>query len=125
MSNWGGLNDVVRNQEFSNGLSASDYTFGGILGSTNINIRPSEQRVGTRISYASSNRSYAHRVMATHSSGLSKNGWAYTVAASKREGREGYVDGTMYNATSFFASLEKKFNDKHSINFTSITALKR
>lgn len=124
-SNWGGLNDVVRNQEFSNGLSASDYTFGGILGSTNINIRPSEQRVGTRISYASSNRSYAHRVMATHSSGLSKNGWAYTVAASKREGREGYVDGTMYNATSFFASLEKKFNDKHSINFTSITALNR
>lgn len=124
-SNWGGLNDVVRNQEFSNGLSASDYTFGGILGSTNINVRPSEQRVGTRISYASSNRSYAHRVMATHSSGLSKNGWAYTVAASKREGREGYVDGTMYNATSFFASVEKKFNDKHSINFTSITALNR
>lgn len=124
-SNWGGLNDVVRNQEFSNGLSASDYTFGGILGSTNINVRPSEQRVGSRISYASSNRSYAHRVMATHSSGLSKNGWAYTVAASKREGREGYVDGTMYNATSFFASVEKKFNDKHSINFTSITALNR
>ena len=124
-SNWGGLNDVVRNQEFSNGLGASDYTFGGILGSTNINVRPSEQRIGTRISYASSNRSYLHRVMATHSSGLSKNGWAYTIAASKREGREGYVDGTMYNATSFFASVEKKLSDKHSINFTSITALNR
>ena len=31
-SNWGGLKDVLRNQEFSNGLRASDYTFGGILG---------------------------------------------------------------------------------------------
>jgi len=124
-SNWGGLNDVLRNQEFSNGLRASDYTFGGILGSTNINVRPSEQRTGTRISYASSNRSYVHRVMATHSTGLSEDGWAFTVAASRREGREGFVDGTMYNATSFFGSVEKKFNDKHSLSFTSITALNR
>ena len=124
-SNWGCLNDVLRNQEFSNGLRASDYTFGGILGSTNINVRPSEQRTGTRISYASSNRSYVHRVMATHSTGLSEDGWAFTVAASRREGREGFVDGTMYNATSFFGSVEKKFNDKHSLSFTSITALNR
>ena len=124
-SNWGGLNDVLRNQEFSNGLRASDYTFGGILGSTNINVRPSEQRTGTRISYASSNRSYIHRAMATYSSGLSEDGWAFTVAASRREGREGFVDGTMYNATSFFGSVEKKFNDKHSLSFTSITALNR
>jgi len=124
-SNWGGLNDVLRNQEFSNGLRASDYTFGGILGSTNINIRPSEQRTGTRISYASSNRSYTHRAMATHSTGLSEDGWAFTVAASRREGREGFVDGTLYNATSFFGSVEKKFNDKHSLSFTSITALNR
>ena len=124
-SNWGGLNDVLRNQEFSNGLRASDYTFGGILGSTNINVRPSEQRTGTRISYASSNRSYTHRAMATHSTGLSEDGWAFTVAASRREGREGFVDGTMYNATSFFGSVEKKFNDKHSLSFTSITALNR
>ena len=124
-SNWGGLNDVLRNQEFSNGLRASDYTFGGILGSTNINVRPSEQRTGTRISYASSNRSYIHRAMATHSTGLSEDGWAFTLAASRREGREGFVDGTMYNATSFFGSVEKKFNDKHSLSFTSITALNR
>ena len=63
-SNWGGLNDVLRNQEFSNGLAVSNYTFGGILGSTNIDTRASEQRAGTRISYSSSNRSYVHRVMA-------------------------------------------------------------
>ncbi|MEO9572320.1 MAG: carboxypeptidase-like regulatory domain-containing protein [Polaribacter sp.] len=124
-SNWGGLNDVLRNQEFSTGLTASAYTFGGILGSTNINVRASKQRAGTRISYASSNRSYAHRAMVTHSSGLSEKGWAYTVAASRRAGNEGYVDGTMYNANSMFLSLEKKFNDKHSLNFTSITAFNR
>ena len=124
-SNWGGLNDVLRNQEFSSGLRPSDATFGGILGVTNINVRSSEQRKGTRISYASSNRSYIHRAMATYSSGVSKNGWGYTIAASKRVGNEGYVDGTMYNANSLFTSIEKKINNNHSLSFTSITAFNK
>ena len=124
-SNWGGLNDVLRNQEFSSGLTPSAYTFGGILGSTNINVRASEQRQGTRISYASSNRSYEHRFMFSHSSGMSENGWVYTIAASRRVGNEGFSEGSVYNANSFFLSLEKKFNDKHSINLTSITAFNR
>lgn len=124
-SNWGGLNDVLRNQEFSNGLTPSAYTFGGILGSTNMNVRASQQRAGTRVSYSSSNRSYVHRMMATHSSGMTESGWAYTVSASRRSANEGFVEGTMYNANSFFASIEKKFNDNHSLNFTSITAFNR
>lgn len=119
-SNWGGLNDVLRNQEFSNGLAASNYTFGGVLGSTNIDTRASGQRAGTRISYSSSNRSYVHRVMATHSTGVIDGGWSMTFSGSKRSGLEGFNEGTSYNAYSLFASIEKKINDKHSLNFTSI-----
>jgi hypothetical protein len=119
-SNWGGLNDVLRNQEFSNGLSPSYFTFGGILGSANMNTRASKQRPGTRISYSSSNRSYEHRAMATHTSGISKKGWSMTFSGSRRAGNEGFNDGTSYNAYSLFASVEKKINDKHSINFTGI-----
>ena len=37
-SNWGGLNDVLRNQEFRNSLSPSDVTFGGLLGLSLIHI---------------------------------------------------------------------------------------
>jgi hypothetical protein len=121
-SNWGGLNDALRNQEFSFGLTASPYTFGGALGSTNINVRASSQRPGTRISYASSNRSYTDRFMVTHSSGMLQSGWAYTFSLSRRSAEEGFSDGTNYNATSLLATLEKKFNDKHSLSFTSITA---
>ena len=119
-SNWGGLNDVLRNQEFSNGLAPSNFTFGGILGSTNMNTRASLQRPGTRITYSSSNRSYVHRVMATHSTGASKKGWAFTFSGSKRVGKEGFNEGTSYNAYSVFTSVEKKLNTKHSINFTGI-----
>jgi len=119
-SNWGGLNDVLRNQEFRNGLSPSDVTFGGLLGSTNINTRASQQRPGVRISYSSSNRSYQHRIMATYSSGMLKNNWAYTISGSRRYGNEGFNEATSYNAYSMFTSVEKKINDKSSINFTGI-----
>lgn len=119
-SNWGGLNDVLRNQEFRNGLSPSDVTFGGLLGSTNINTRASQQRPGVRISYSSSNRSYQHRIMATYSSGMLKNNWAYTISGSRRHGNEGFNEATSYNAYSMFTSVEKKINDKSSINFTGI-----
>lgn len=121
-SNWGGLNDVLRNQEFNNGLSASNYTFGGVLGSTNINTRASQQRPGVRISYASSNRSYVHRMMATYSTGMREDGWAFTFSGSRRAGNEGFNDGSSYDAYSLFASVEKKINKNHSINFTSIFA---
>lgn len=124
-SNWGGLNDVLRNQEFSFGLAASPYTFGGVLGVTNINVRASAQRAGTRISYASSNRSYEHRAMFTHSTGMSKKGWAYTISASRRVANEGFVSGTNYDANSFFVAVEKKINMAHSVSFTSIYASNR
>ena len=119
-SNWGGLNDVLRNQEFSNGLAPSNFTFGGVLGSTNIDTRASEQRAGTRISYSSSNRSYVHRVMATHSTGIIDGGWSMTFSGSRRTGVEGFNEGTSYNSYSLFAAIEKKINENHSINFTSI-----
>ncbi len=48
-SNWGGLNDVVRNQELTTGLTPSAYNFGGILGTSNINVRASQYREGGRL----------------------------------------------------------------------------
>ena len=121
-SNWGGLNDATRNQEFTMGSAPSDYTFGNALGTQEINTRASYFRPGSRISFSGTNTNYSWRAMATHASGLDKNGWAFVVSASRRWAQEGYFDGTDYGANSLFASVEKKFNDKHSLNFTSIYA---
>lgn len=118
-SDWGGLNDVMRNQTLSNGLAPSEYTFGGLGGSNNINMRASELRSGGRVSYASSNRSYIGRVMASYTAPMNEKGWAYSVLASRRYGNEGYNDATLYDSNSFFVSLEKKINDKHSLNLTA------
>ncbi len=124
-NNWGGLNDVTRNQQFSNGLAASDYTFGGILGNTNIDTRPSGMRPGTRLSASASNRTYAGRLMATYTSGSQKNGLAYSVSASRRWAKQGYIDGTLYDAYSVFGALEYRFNESNSLNFTGMLASNR
>ena len=119
-SNWGGINDVLRNQELTLGLAPSNYNFGGVLGTTNMNVRASQSRPGGRITYSSSNRSYTNRLMATYASGMLKNNWAYTISLGRRWGNEGYQDATSYSSNSLFASVEKKINDKHSLNFTGI-----
>lgn len=124
-SNWGGLNDVLRNQEFTKGLLPSAYQFGGVLGTTAITTRASEYRKGGRLTYSSSNRSYTNRAMVSYASGETKTGWAYAFMAGKRWGNEGYQEATLYDSNSFFASVEKKISNKHSINFTAIYAPNR
>ncbi|MCI4443788.1 MAG: carboxypeptidase-like regulatory domain-containing protein [Lentimicrobium sp.] len=119
---WGGLNDATRNQEFTNGSAPSDYAFGAIAGTQFITTRASVYRPGTRISYLNTNTNYSDRVMATHASGMDKNGWAYVISGGRRWAQNGYYEGTTYDANSLFASVEKRINDKHSINFTSIYA---
>ena len=121
-SNWGGLNDATRNQEFSMGSAPSDYTFGSALGTQQINTRASFYRPGTRISMSGTNTNYNFRTMGTHASGMNKDGWAFVVSASRRWAEEGYFEGTDYAANSLFASVEKKINEKHSLNLTAIYA---
>ena len=124
-ANWGGLNDATRNQEFTTGSSPSDYVFGGIGGTQEINTRASIYRPGTRVSFLNTNTNYEFRMMGTNASGMDKNGWAYVVSAGRRWAQNGYFEGTHYDANSLFFSLEKKINEKHSVNFTAIYAQNR
>lgn len=119
---WGGLNDATRNQEFTNGSAPSDYAFGGIAGTQEINTRASIYRPGTRISFLTTNSNYSYRVMATTALGINKKGWSYVVSGGRRWAQEGYFEGTNYSANSFFSSVEKKINENHSLNFTFIYA---
>ena len=124
-NNWGGLNDVIRNQQYANGLSASDFTFGGILGNTNIDLRPSGLRPGTRLSSSLSNRTYSGRLMATYNSGLKKEKYAYILSASRRWAKEGYIAGTLYDSYSVYGSFEYLLNEQNTLSATAIVASNR
>lgn len=124
-SNWGGLNDAFRNQEFSTGLAPATYAFGGVLGTNNFSTRASDHKAGGKVSISSTNRSYAGRIMATYATGFSKNNWAFVVSASGRFAQEGYFEGASYNAWSGFLAIEKRLNSQHSFNLTAFVASNR
>ncbi|MEL4306781.1 carboxypeptidase-like regulatory domain-containing protein [Joostella sp. CR20] len=113
-SNFGGINDILRNQEDFYGLEATPYNFGGVLGTSYINTDPSKFRPGMRISASSSNKSYRGRFMATYSSGLKNSGLSYSISASRRWGNEGFVDGTLYDAFSVFGAVGYQLKNKHN-----------
>ncbi len=121
-SEFGGLNDVMRARDNSVGLEPTEYTFGGIGGSTIIDCRASRQRKQIRAGYANSNRQYDHRLMATYSTGLMANGWAVSASASRRWANEGYQPGTFFDGYSYFLSVDKKLGKKSMLDFTVLAA---
>ncbi len=115
---FGGLNDVLRLRESSVGLEACNFAFSEVGGATRIDTRASSQRKQIRASYALSNRSYDHRLMLTASTGLMPGGWAVTLSGSHRWAQEGYVEGTFFQGSAYFLSVDKKFGLKHNLNVT-------
>lgn len=121
-SSWGGLNDVTRYVENRVGLVACRLGFSGAGGYTNIDSKASSFKKGTRVSYANANRIFAHRMMVTHSTGMTQKGWALTLSASSRYGDQVYIPGTYFNANAFYLSVDKRINDKHMLSFTGFGA---
>ncbi len=118
----GGMNDVVKNKDVVNGIEAGSYSFGNIGGATNINMKARNYARGGRISASYTNRSYNYRLIGTYSTGLMDNGWAVTLSGSRRYSKEGYIDGTSYDAWSYMLAVEKVFNNRHSLSFTTFGA---
>lgn len=52
-----------------------------------------------------------------------KGGWAVSLSYSRRWADEGYVKGTFYDGHSYFLSVEKIINSKHSLSLTGFGAM--
>ena len=111
-SQWGGLNDFTNSasQQYY-GLEPSAFELGGSLGSIQFEIKPSELRKGTKVSHAFSNATYRSRMMLSHVGAYKK--WEYGILLSRRQGKEGYQEGTSYQANSLLFLLERSWNSRH------------
>lgn len=121
-NNWGGLNDVTRNQEFTRGLQANDFEFGGLLGVTNINLDPSTFRSGLRVSSSLTNRTYRNRFMVTYTGAALNGNLSYSVSGSTRWAKEGYTKGTVYDSFSLFGAVSYGLSERHKIQATVMIA---
>ena len=124
-SNWGGLNDALRNQEIVQGILPWDFYMGKMGGTVNINSLARLYNSGFKWSVAASNRTYGTRWMMTYGSPWLKRHWKVNISASMRFAEEGYRLGTPYEAYSFLCSADKQFPGNHFVNITGILAQNR
>jgi hypothetical protein len=119
-SQLGGMTSrAFRNNTATVGMGAASYGFGNIAGSQNFNTVTENYAPGFNGSLAYTNSNYNYRAMATYSTGLTKNGFAFTISAIGRYAKEGIVPGTFYNAGGLFLSLEKVLDKQNSLTLTA------
>ena len=122
-SNWAGLGDVTSSMQVQRGLGASKVAVPSVGGTINIITKTTDIEEGGNVYTTLGNDGYK-KFGLTYSTGLMENGFAATVSASKTDG-DGYVDGTPFNAISYFINLSKEFNDSHKLSFTAFGAKQR
>lgn len=122
-SNWTGLGSVTSSIQVQRGLGASKVAVPSIGGTINTITDNTDTKEGGQVSYSVGNNNY-QKVGIKLSTGLMDNGYAATVYADKISG-DGYVDGTPFEGVSYFASISKRFNEKHRLVFTATGATQR
>lgn len=120
--NWGGLNEITRYPETSANHAPSEYAFGGASSVIYKNTNASEYRKGFQGTYSLTNRNYRNRASLRYTSGMNKNGWAFTAMGARRWAQEGIQEGTFYDAWGGFLGIEKKFNDAHTVTLNAFAA---
>ena len=121
-STWGGMNDVIRFMDQKTGLGSSRSTFGDVGGYFNLNVYASSFRKGLRVTYSQGNRVFKERVTLTASSGLLKNGWAFSASGTARYAAQGYVPGTSFQGFGYFLGADKKTSERNVISFVGFGA---
>ena len=117
----GGMNDAVRSKEDVGAFEGNNYSFSGLGGSSNYNLRASQMPAGHKVTLSGANRAYTLRAMYSYGTGLSKDGWAFfgNVGYRWSNMHTSAVKGTFYNSLSFFLSVQKVINEKHSLNLAA------
>lgn len=119
-SMFGGMtSSAFRNRTTEIGQSASPFGYGSIGGSNNVTTYASEYAPGWRGNLSYTNSNYMLRAMMQYATGLNRHGWAFTASIIGRYAPEGVIEGTFYNSFGYFLSLQKVFNDKHSLNLST------
>lgn len=119
-SNWGALSDVTRSMQVQRGLGASKVAAPSLGGSINVVTRSTDMKKGGSVSYGIGNDGESKIGFAV-STGLTEKNWAITLLGSKRTGN-GYIQGTEFEAYSYFINISKRITDAHQVSFTAFSA---
>lgn len=116
-SNWAGLSDVTRSMQVQRGLGASKVAAPSVGGTINIVTKSTDATKGGSVFYGMGNDGY-NKVGFNVSTGLTESGWAMTLLGAKTWG-DGYIQGTEFEAYTWFLNVSKRINDDHQLSFTA------
>lgn len=119
------LNDVLKDRSITFGLQNGDQSYVGLAGAATIKIAAADEHKQTLIAYTNTNRTYRNKLTVAHHTGLLNNGWAISLALSKRWAKEGYVEGTFYNSYAYYLGISKRFAKSSTIHFTTFGNLEQ
>ena len=115
-SNWAGLTDVVSAMQVQRGLGSSPLPISSVGGTINIVTKSTELSEGGKVSVRVGNDNYL-KTVANYNTGKMDNGSAFSVLFSRTAG-DGYVNGTEFEAYSYFFGYGKESDDgKHNVQF--------
>ena len=118
----GGLNRITnRSRETALPFEFNNFAMPGMAGSNNYDFRPSHMATGQYVAIAGANRNYTVRGQYAYNTGLRPDGWAFSAALTYRWANmeTSNVQGTFYNALSYYLGVEKKLNDKHALSLVT------
>lgn len=116
-SNWAGLSDVTASMQTQRGLGAAIVSVPSVGGTINITTKTLDVKRGGNVFYGMGNDGL-NQIGFSVSTGLMKNGWAITLLGSRKWG-DGYIQGTNFNAYTYFLNISKRINDHHQISLTA------
>lgn len=116
-SNWSGLSDVTTSIQTQRGLGASILSAPSVGGTISIVTKSLDAEQGGTLWYGMGNDGM-NQYGISLSTGVMKSGWAVTVLLSRKYA-DGYIQGTNYNAYTYFLNVSKRLNDHHQLSFTA------
>lgn len=122
-SNWAGLSDVTASIQTQRGLGAAIISSPSVGGTLNITTKTLDVKRGGNVFYGMGNDGMNH-IGFSVSTGLMKNGWAVTLLGARKWG-DGYVQGTDFDAYTYFLNVSKRINDKHQLSLTAFGSPQR
>ena len=115
-SNWSGLGDVTSSMQVQRGLGATIISSPSFGGTINMITKGLDAKRGGTAWYGLGNDNSMNYGI-SFSTGLMKNGWALTFLGARKTG-DGYIQGTDYEAYSYFLNISKRLNDNNQISLT-------
>ena len=116
-SNWAGLSDVTASMQTQRGLGAAIVSVPSVGGTINITTKSLDVKRGGNVFYGMGNDGL-NQIGFSVSTGVNEKGWAITLLGSRKWG-DGYVQGTDFDAYTYFLNISKRINDKHQLSLTA------